>query len=109
MALPIMTSGRMMAAPAREISQPAKDVAITLPRLNIAIASEASLMPIPSRLSKVGAPAELVTIIMRAMNEEADPKKNGADSTAGGEELHDRHAARALFVEDEGGARWHGL
>jgi hypothetical protein len=65
--LPIITSGRMMAAPARAINQPANNVAITLPRLNIDIANEASLMPSPSRLSKIGAHAELVTSIMKAM------------------------------------------
>jgi hypothetical protein len=47
-------------------------------------------------------------------DEETDPKKNGADGAAGGEELHDRHAARALFVENEGragrnGRRWEHL
>jgi hypothetical protein len=36
-------------------------------------------------------------------------RSTGADGAAGGEELHDRHAARALFVEDEGGVRRNGL
>jgi hypothetical protein len=74
---------------------------MTLPRLNIAMASEASLMPMPSRPGRVGHQHH-------EGDEKADPKKHGADGAAGGEELHDRHAARALFVEDEGRARRNG-
>ena len=94
-------------AGARRSASRQSDVAITLPRLNIAIASEASLMPMPSRLSKVGAQAELVTSIMKAMKKLIH-NRNGAGGAAHGEKLHDRHAARALFVEDESGAGRNG-